>query len=116
MSIGDQISAMETRIRRFKAKGAEKEKAQIPALEKQLSSLKQRQADQIKAVKAAGGIKKLEPAALIREAYLRTVSRPPTDHEMEVAKKYLDESRSPLSGLRDVVWALINTKEFITNH
>jgi len=35
---------------------------------------------------------------------------------MEIAKKYLAESRNSLTGLRDVVWALINTKEFITNH
>jgi hypothetical protein len=115
-SLAEQITTLETRLRRAKARGVDKEKAQIPALEKQLTSLKQRQTDQAKALRAAGGIKKLEPESLIREAYLRTVCRPPTDEEMEIAKKYLAESRNSLTGLRDVVWALINTKEFITNH
>jgi hypothetical protein len=115
-SLAEQVTALENRIRRAKTRGSEKEKAQLPNLEKQLAAAKQRQADQAKAVKAAGNVKKLDPEALIREAYLRTVCRPPTDEEMGVAKDYLKESRNALTGIRDVVWALINTKEFITNH
>jgi hypothetical protein len=116
LTAAEQIAAVETRIVRVRAKGTEKEKAQLPALEKQLAALRQRRTDQVKALKALGGAKKTDPATLIREAYLRTVCRPPTNDEMEIARKYLDESRSPLAGLRDVLWALINTKEFITNH
>jgi hypothetical protein len=115
-SVPEQITATENRIRRAKSKGSEKEKAQIPALEKQLTALKQRQADQVKAVKAVGGIKKLDAEKLVREAYLRTVSRPPTRDELKIALEYIAESRNTLTGLRDVVWALLNTKEFITNH
>jgi hypothetical protein len=115
-SLSDQITAVENRIRRVKQLGKEKEKTQLPNLEKQLATLKQRQADQAKAVKSVGGSKKLEPTALIREAYLRTLSRPPTSDEMAIAKEYFSDSRNTLVGLRDLVWALINTKEFITNH
>jgi len=115
-TIAEQITQLDSRIRRVKTRGADKEKAQLPALEKQLGGLKQRQADQVKAVKALGGARKVEPASLVREAYLRTISRPPTKDELDIAIKYIEESRSPLSGLRDVLWALINTKEFITNH
>jgi hypothetical protein len=54
--------------------------------------------------------------ALIREAYLRTLCRPPTKEEAAIAKGYLDDSRSPVAGLRDLMWVLVNTREFITNH
>jgi hypothetical protein len=52
----------------------------------------------------------------VREAYLRTVSRPPTDREAEVALGYLRQAGDGPQALRDLLWALLNTKEFITNH
>lgn len=56
------------------------------------------------------------PADVIREAYLRTFSRFPTDQELANAEKYLVESSSPADGLNDLVWALLNSKEFLVNH
>jgi len=53
---------------------------------------------------------------LIREAYLRTVSRSPTKDELERSLDYLRESDSVMKGVRDVMWALLNTKEFLVNH
>jgi hypothetical protein len=55
-------------------------------------------------------------ARLIREAYLRTVSRLPTDQESERARRYFKETGDPVAGLRDLLWALLNTNEFIVNH
>ncbi len=52
----------------------------------------------------------------IEEAFLRTVTRFPTDPERERSRQYLAESENPAEGLRDLLWALINTKEFIVNH
>jgi len=52
----------------------------------------------------------------VQMAYLRTVSRYPTDAEMDRALAYLEESDSPVRGLEDLLWVLINTKEFIVNH
>jgi hypothetical protein len=57
-----------------------------------------------------------DAAALIEEAYLRTVSRFPTGPEQEIAAAYLLDADDPRQGLRDLVWTLINTKEFIVNH
>ena len=57
----------------------------------------------------------LEPDELIRQAYLRTVSRLPEEHELSAARRYLAEADDKRSGLRDLLWALINTKEFILN-
>lgn len=53
---------------------------------------------------------------LIEEAYLRTLSRFPTAQEKEVASGYLQEAKDRASGTRDLLWALINTKEFMVNH
>ena len=54
--------------------------------------------------------------SLIRQAYLRTVSRPPTTDELQRSKQYITESAQASTGMRDLVWALLNTKEFIVNH
>lgn len=53
---------------------------------------------------------------IVEEAYLRTVSRFPTGEELESAASYITEAEDTFSGIRDVMWALINTKEFIVNH
>lgn len=53
---------------------------------------------------------------IVEEAYLRTVSRFPSDAEREIATAFIRESDDPVAGLRDLVWTLINTKEFIVNH
>jgi hypothetical protein len=53
---------------------------------------------------------------LVREMYLRTLSRFPTEQELSRTREYLGSAKDPLSGVRDVLWALLNTKEFIVNH
>lgn len=53
---------------------------------------------------------------VIDEAYLRSVSRFPTADEMQTAQTYIAESADPLDGIRGVLWALMNTREFIVNH
>ncbi len=54
--------------------------------------------------------------ALIRTAWLRTHSREPDDVEFARAQQHLVEAESPADGLRDLMWALINSQEFLTNH
>ena len=53
--------------------------------------------------------------ALVSQAYLRVLSRHPDDREATVAKKYLADAKDPQAGLRDLLWALLNTKEFTVN-
>jgi len=55
-------------------------------------------------------------AAVIKSTYLRTLSRMPSDDELARSVAYVQTSSDKLQGLGDVVWALINTKEFIVNH
>ncbi len=53
---------------------------------------------------------------LVKTAYLRTLNRYPDDHEQTQALAYLNDSTNVASGLRDLLWALVNTEEFIVNH
>ncbi len=64
----------------------------------------------------------------IRELYLAAFSREPTAEEVRIAEthllkprtdaqgKPLDSQRAKRSGYEDLLWALLNTKEFLYNH
>jgi hypothetical protein len=52
----------------------------------------------------------------IVELYLWTLSRLPSEDERQTCLKYLKESPSPRRGLEDILWSLINTREFLLNH
>jgi hypothetical protein len=64
----------------------------------------------------AGTVTPARAEKLISEAFLRTLSRTPTDREATLAGDYLNEAVSPQAGMRDLLWALINTDEFLVNH
>ena len=53
---------------------------------------------------------------LIAEAYLRTLSRRPNAAEATRAREHLASTATVTEGVRDVLWALLNTREFIVNH
>jgi hypothetical protein len=53
---------------------------------------------------------------LIESVYLRTLSRLPDNSELTVCRKHITEADDLIDGLRDLMWALLNTQEFITNH
>ncbi|MDQ3620993.1 MAG: DUF1549 and DUF1553 domain-containing protein [Verrucomicrobiota bacterium] len=53
---------------------------------------------------------------VIREVFLRTVSRPPTEAEFAQAKADVAAAKSPVEGVRDLLWAMLNTREFMVNH
>ena len=40
----------------------------------------------------------------------------PTDEERRECVAYVKESKSAQRGLEDVLWGLLNTKEFLLNH
>ena len=53
---------------------------------------------------------------LIETAYLRLLSRLPEKTELADCRLHIRKSKSLIDGLRDVIWALLNTQEFVTNH
>lgn len=70
-----------------------------------------------KSVEAAAPAKAIaDPDKLIEEVFLRTVSRPPSSTELEVARQDLSKADSVSGGVRELLWAMLNTKEFMINH
>jgi hypothetical protein len=54
----------------------------------------------------------------LAELYLRAFSRRPTDAEIEIYLQYIAkyEEKDKLKAYEDILWTLINTKEFMFNH
>lgn len=53
---------------------------------------------------------------LINQAFLRTLSRPPSADEVADCRQYFADSQEPAEALGDLLWVLLNTHEFVTNH
>ncbi|MFY8202131.1 MAG: DUF1549 domain-containing protein [Pirellula staleyi] len=52
----------------------------------------------------------------IGEVYLRAFSRLPTEKELQAALAYLDKKENKQEAYQDLVWAILNCKEFLFNH
>ena len=52
----------------------------------------------------------------IQELYFLAFARSPDAEELAVATDYIQSKATPREGFEDVIWALINTKEFLFNH
>ncbi len=65
-------------------------------------------------VQLAGGDK---PAAeIVDELFLHTFSRPPTPEELQDARKLIEESEDKKATVEDLLWVLLNSKEFLFCH
>jgi hypothetical protein len=53
---------------------------------------------------------------LISELYLTALSRFPTDEELEVHLKHAAAATSRADGMQDVLWTLLNVREFVFIH
>jgi hypothetical protein len=68
-----------------------------------------------------GRVKRMLAAQLpeeevIDELFLNTLSRRPTENEKVAALKHLSEAKELAPGYVDLLWSLVNSQEFITNH
>ncbi len=54
--------------------------------------------------------------ALIEDLYLLTYGRPPRTEEVVPVKAYIAEQKDRKAAYEDLLWALLNTKEFLFNH
>ncbi|MFO8012050.1 MAG: DUF1553 domain-containing protein [Phycisphaerae bacterium] len=60
---------------------------------------------------------KTPDATIVEDLWLLTVSRPPTKGEREAALAYLKtHEKARARAVQDLMWALVNTKEFLFNH
>ena len=53
---------------------------------------------------------------LIEELYLSSLSRPPSDAELDKALKYLQTGSGRAARAQDLLWALVNSKAFLYNY
>jgi hypothetical protein len=120
--VQEKILQLENRLteleRRGKADKVKKVQAQLASLRGDRKKKQSQQSDITKARELASRMSSLDRVQLIETAYLRTLSRRPTDSEISRSLRHFDESGQPslARGVRDLLWALLNSKEFILNH
>jgi Protein of unknown function (DUF1549)/Protein of unknown function (DUF1553) len=118
-----QLAAITKRLQQARKDGNNK---QVQQLTRQVQQARRRLAQMTRGGKNSprtrpnsnGGEKlaKVDAEAIVKRAYLRTLSRYPTGTELKKASAYIRDADATINGVRDVLWALLNTKEFIVNH
>jgi Protein of unknown function (DUF1549)/Protein of unknown function (DUF1553) len=120
-----QVAAIAKRLQQARKTG---KKPQVQQLTRQLQQARRRLAQlsrgrgnsqQPRGNASRGSGEKLasvDAESIVKRAYLRTLSRYPTDTELKKASAYIRDADATINGIRDVLWALLNTKEFIVNH
>jgi hypothetical protein len=53
---------------------------------------------------------------IITQIYLTALTRPPTEAEQSKMQQYFDSTVTRQEAIEDVIWVLLNTKEFVFNH
>ncbi len=53
---------------------------------------------------------------IVEELYLATFSRFPTPQELTTATGYIDRDTEPRKAVEDLLWTLLNSREFLFNH
>ena len=69
---------------------------------------------EIEDTEAAG--RPLDRDVLVQQIWLRTVGRKPGNEEQNRALQHLASASSVAAGVSDLMWAMLNTKEFLLNH
>jgi hypothetical protein len=60
--------------------------------------------------------KKKTPAKVVETFFLATLSRPPSEKEAKKMTDYIAKAPDKRSAYHDVLWALVNSTEFVSNH
>ncbi len=111
-----QIEFTEAKLAKLKDGGS---KDAVERLQKRLASLTnevKRLTPKIEPEPEPTPLATADLESIVRQAYLRTVSRYPTDDELKKSVAYASQAEDLVDGVRDVLWALLNTKEFVVNH
>ena len=113
-----QIEFVQSRLKQLQDSGNQEA---VPRLQKRLAQLEQElrrltPPPPAETKPAAQPPVAADVASIVRQAYLRTVSRYPADDELQKSVAYIAQAEDSVAGVRDVLWALLNTKEFIVNH
>jgi hypothetical protein len=107
-----ELVRMNVRLKQAQKDGKDK---QVEQIENRIAELEKAMADKKEAAESPGRLA-LDNQEVIRQAYLRTLSRLPTADEVQRCQDYIASADSPAAGAKGLLWALLNTKEFIVNH
>lgn len=108
-----KAAQLKRRLENAKEKG---NSAIVEAIEKELAKREQNQGERAQVDVAETPSEMVDVKRIVRQAYLRTLSRYPTEWENDRAARYFDEAGDVARGIKDLLWALVNTKEFVLNH
>lgn len=100
--VAEQIRITRTRLEQQEKNGDEKRAAATRA--------------ELTKLEAVRTVNVSDRNALVEDLYLRTVSRMPNREERDAGLEYLSSADSISSGMRQLLWVMLNTKEFILNH
>jgi hypothetical protein len=59
---------------------------------------------------------RMPTTAVVEELYLVTLSRPPRPEELKKAQEWIAAAPTPKEGVQDLLWVLLNSREFLFNH
>jgi hypothetical protein len=115
-----QLARFENNLRQLEKQKARAEKSdqqqQLEKIERQIAQVQKR-------MKPLLDIKDAKPRddapsdeQIVIEAYLRTLSRTPTADEMDRCLRHMSDGTDKVANARGLLWALINTKEFVVIH
>ncbi len=107
-----ELTQLRVRLERAKKEGGED---QVKRLEERIAEIEKLAGDVKDATENPGSLT-VDNVTMIRNAYLRTLSRNPTGEEITRCEDFLASAATPADGARGLLWTLINTKEFIVNH
>ena len=102
-------------VRRDKAAANADNAKELKSLDRQLAPLKARESELVTAISQRPK-REFNPEPLINEVFLRTVSRLPTAEELSKAREDITAASNPINGVKDLLWAMLNTREFMVNH
>lgn len=119
--LAKQLKGQQKRLKELQEKGAppkqlQKVRTRIDRLQQQLNPEESSETGTDAVDSAAPTANSIDIDRVVNEAWLRTLSRSPTEDEFRTASQHIEQSTDQLGGLRDVMWVLLNTKEFIVNH
>ena len=125
-----QLEKVESRLSEAKAKGQSQLVSTLEERKQQMLKQKQKMENmnpaaakiaesRNTATESPGSAARMteEQALWVTEnAYLRSLSRKPNASELSIAVNYLRSESNPTTATENLIWSLLNTKEFIINH
>lgn len=115
-----RLANLQKQIKQSRKNGNKKQikplQAQVQKIKKRIAAAGKQLPNSAQAQAKTKKVDDMDSDAIVNQAYLRTLSRYPSEDELARSKKYIQDSDDTVNGIRGLLWALLNTKEFIVNH